>query len=98
MCTIHIRSDQGISGSMVDCRIHTDENGNLMASEPSASLKESSISKPRINGDVLTFELKDDSETEPTTFEMKLVKEGLCELMIKQESVSLKPIRFVRGS
>jgi hypothetical protein len=99
ICTIDLRSSTGTVGSMEDCRIHTDAEGNLLEPEPSdASSKPSPISNARIIGAVLSFEYRDEGETEPTRFEMTLVKDGLVDLVVKNAPVNIKPIRFVRIS
>jgi hypothetical protein len=96
VCTIDLRSEDAISGSITDCRLHTDADGNLVESEPSASASPSPISNARITGDVLMFELKDSEET--VKFEMKLVKEDVGELVIKGAPINTKPITFIRAS
>ena len=99
VCTIDLSARAGIAGSMEDCRIHTDAEGNLLEPEPSdASSKPSPISNARIIGAVLSFEYRDEGETEPTRFEMTLVKEGLADLVVKNAPVKIKPIRFARIS
>jgi hypothetical protein len=96
VCTIELRGEDVIPGSMTDCRLHSDADGNLVESEPSPSTSPSPISNARITGDVLTFEHKDDEEI--VKFEMKLVKEGVGELLIKGAPINTKPITFIRAS
>jgi hypothetical protein len=96
VCTIELRGEDVISGSITDCRLHSDADGNLVESEPSASASPSPISNAQITGDVITFEHKDDEEI--MKFEMKLVKEGVGELVIKGAPINTKPITFIRAS
>ncbi len=97
VCTIHLRVRDEISGSMEDCRIHTDADGNLLESEPSAApAKPSPISNARIAGAVLSFEYRDEGES--VSFEMTVVREGIADLVVKNAPVKIKPIRFVRAS
>src|SRR5690349_2630732 len=57
ICTIALRVDDAISGSVADCRIHTDPDGNLIEAEPvDISSKPSPISNARIVGAVLSFD------------------------------------------
>ena len=99
ICTIELRVTPGIAGSMEDCRIHTDADGNLVKPEPSdASSKPSPISNARITGAVLSFECRDEDEAEPARFEMTLIKEGVADLVVKNAPVQIKPIRFARIS
>ncbi len=76
ICTINVRVGHEISGSMHDCRIHADADGNISDSEPSdVSSKPLPILNTRIAGDVLSFDCKAEGDTETMNFEMKLVRE-----------------------
>lgn len=97
VCTIHLRVRDEISGSLEDCRIQTDADGNLIESEPSAPPpKPSPISNARITGTVLSFDDRDEGET--ISFEMTVVGEAMADLVVKNAPVKIKPIRFVRAS
>lgn len=96
VCTINLQVKNEIFGSMQDCRIHTDGDGNLLESEPNASAKPSPISNARIVGPILTFEYKDEGDI--ASFQMKLLGDDIAELKIQNAPVKIKPIRFVRSS
>ena len=99
ICTIELRTDGGISGSMEDCRIKIDNDGNLV--EPDASDKPSRptpISDVKLAGSVLSFACKDEGDAEPTRFELHLIKEGAADLQVTNAPVKIKPIHFVRTS
>jgi len=51
---------------------------------------------PRVHGDTLSFEHKEDGEV--VKFEMKLVGDGQAELTILDAPVPVKPIHFAKVS
>ena len=68
VCTIHLRTEGGISGSISDCRIHVDSDGKLEEPESSESSSVASpISNARIHGDLLTSNTKTKAKQIPTT-------------------------------
>ena len=80
---------------MQACHIHTDAEGNLLEPEESDdSPHPSPISNTRIVGNVLSFEFREEGESELMKFEMTLVKAGIADLEIKNAPVKIKPIRF----
>ena len=100
ICTIELRTaGESVSGSMVDCRFDADADGNLREPGPSdSSPNPSPILNARVTQQVLYFEGKDDDDPEPIKFEMRLIKEGVADLDIKNAPVKIKPIRFLRAS
>jgi len=78
---------------MADCSISVDRNGDLQESDSAEHPdKPSPMLKPKLEGDLLTFESKDDDEV--LKFEMKLTGDGQAELRILDAPVAIKPIRF----
>ncbi|MBZ5592761.1 MAG: hypothetical protein LAP39_11030 [Acidobacteriia bacterium] len=95
ICTIKLKAGEKISGEMVACSISVDGNGDLQeqdSSEPPD--KPSPLLTPKIQGDILTFEDKDDDDV--LKFEMKLTGDGQAELRILETPVPIKPIPFKR--
>jgi hypothetical protein len=95
ICTIRVKAGEQISGETADCSISVDGNGDLQ--EPDASQhpdKPSPMLNPKIQGDILTFEDKDEDDV--LKFEMKLVGDGKAELRILETPMPIKPIRFER--
>jgi len=95
ICTIRLKAGEPLSGETAACRINVDENGDLQEPE-SAEFPDqvSPMLNPKLHGDTLTFEDKDDDEI--IKFEMKLVGEGQAELRILDSPVPVKPIHFAR--
>ena len=96
ICTIRLRSGDPISGETQACTIRADDNGDLLEPEttgPSAG-SPAPILNPKLNGEALTFEERDDSEV--VKFEMRLVGEGKAELRFLNAPVRINPIAFTR--
>jgi hypothetical protein len=79
---------------MEACSISVDSNGDLQEQGSNEPPDEPSpLLNPKIQGDILTFENKDDDVVK---FEMKLTGEGQAELRILEAPVRVKPIPFKR--
>lgn len=97
ICTLEFHATTTITGSMQNCQIHTDDDGNLTeAGSSDESGKPIPISNVRIMGAVLNFDYRDAGEPEAVNFELTLVGEGMADLVIKNAPVKIKPIRFTR--
>ena len=94
ICTIRVKAGEPISGEMADCNISVDGNGDLQEPESTEHDKPEPMVNPKLQGDVLTFESKDDNDV--LKFEMKLVGDGKAELRILEAPMPVKPIRFER--
>jgi hypothetical protein len=71
ICTIRLKTGQPISGETADCSINVDENGDLPeADSDDRPDRPSPMLNPKLKGDTLTFESKDDDEV--VKFEMTL--------------------------
>jgi hypothetical protein len=95
ICTIALTAGEPISGETGGCSISVDENGDLQEPESTEpSDKRSPMINPKLHGDTLTFEDKDNDDV--IKFEMKLVGDGQAELRILDSPVPIKPIHFTR--
>lgn len=94
ICTIRVKAGEQISGEMSDCSISVDGNGDLQESESSDHDKPEPMLNPKVQGDTLSFESKDDNDV--VKFEMKLVGDGKADLRILEAPMPVKPIRFER--
>ena len=94
ICTIRVKACEQISGEMADCSISVDGNGDLQESESTEHDTPEPMLNPKLQGDVLTFESKDDNDV--LKFEMKLIGEGKAELRILEAPMLVKPIHFER--
>jgi hypothetical protein len=95
ICTIRVRAGEPISGEMADCSISVDGNGDLQESDSAEHPdKPSPFLNPKLEGDTLTFESKDDDDT--LKFEMRLVGDAKAELRILEAPMPIKPIHFER--
>ena len=95
ICIIRLKAGEPLSGEMAACRINVDEKGDLREPEPDEiSDQPSPLLNPKINGETLAFEEKDNDEA--IRFEMKLVGDGQAELKILDAPVPVKPIHFAR--
>ena len=95
ICTIRLRAGESISGETQACSISVDGNGDLQEPESNDnSDKPSPILNPKLEGDTLTFEDKDEDDV--VKFEMKLVADGQAELRILETPIPIKPIHFDR--
>jgi hypothetical protein len=95
ICTLSLKAGAHISGEMETCNINADANGDLQ--EPEAtdhSDPPSPILNTKLEGDTLTFEMKDDEDV--LKFEMKLLGDGRAEVRILDSPVPIKPIHFDR--
>jgi len=95
ICTIRVKAGDPISGETAACSINVDENGDLK--EPDSADRPDNPSpmlNPKLQGDTLTFEDKDDDEV--VKFEMKLTGDGQAELTILNAPMPVKPIHFAR--
>ncbi len=94
ICTIRVTAGEQISGELADCSISIDGNGNLQEPESTDHDKPEPMLNPKLQGDTLTFESKDDDDV--LKFEMKLVGNEKAELRILETPMPIKPIPFER--
>ena len=97
ICTIDIHVNGKITGSIHDCRIQVDHDGNLQEpDEPAPHGDPTPIAKPRVDGDTLTFETKDETDPDWTTLEFRLKSNVAADLTIPHAPMKINPIRFTR--
>ena len=94
ICTIRVTAGEQISGELAACSISIDGNGDLQEPESTDHDKPEPMLNPKLQGDTLTFESKDDDDV--LKFEMKLVGNEKAELRILETPMPIKPIRFER--
>jgi hypothetical protein len=95
ICTVRLKAGEQISGEMEACNINADANGDLQEPESTDhSDPPSPILNAKLQGDTLTFEMKDDDDV--LKFEMKLIADGRAEVRILDAPVPIKPIHFDR--
>ena len=96
ICTIKLEAAKSISGVMLACKINVNADGELMEPESSESSddKPDTILDPKIQGDALSFSVKD--EDDELKFELKLTGEDQAELRILNAPAPVKPIHFAR--
>ena len=94
ICTIRVKAGEQISGEMADCSISVDGNGDLQEPESTDHDKPEPMLNPKLQGDTLNFESKDDDDV--LKFEMKLVGDAKAELRILEAPMPIKPIHFER--
>jgi hypothetical protein len=95
ICIIRLKAGEQISGETDACTISVDGNGDLQEPDPSQHPdKPSPMLNPKLQGETLTFEEKDDDDV--LKFEMKLVGDGKAELRILETPMPIKPIPFER--
>ncbi len=95
ICTIRLKAGEQISGEAEACNINVDANCDLQEPDPTNNPDEPSpILNPKLNGDTLTFEMKDGDDV--LKFAMKLVGDGQAELRILDSPIPVKPIHLGR--
>ncbi len=95
ICTIRLKAGEQISGEAEACNINVDANGDLQEPDPTNNPDEPSpILNPKLNGDTLTFEMKDGDDV--LKFAMKLIGDGQAELRILDSPIPVKPIHLAR--
>jgi hypothetical protein len=95
ICTLRLKAGDQISGEMEACNINADANGELQEPESiDHSDPPSPILNPKLEGDTLRFEMKDDDDV--LKFEMMLIGDGRAEVRILDSPVPIKPIHFDR--
>ena len=95
ICTVMLKAGEYISGEMEACNISADANGDLQEPESTDnSDPPSPILNTRLEGDTLTFEMKDDDDV--LKFEMKVLGDGRAEVRILDAPIPIKPIHFDR--
>jgi hypothetical protein len=95
ICTIRVKAGEEISGEMADCSISIDGNGDLQEPESTDHAdKPEPMLNPKLQGDMLTFESKDDNDV--LKFELKLAGEGKADLRVLEAPMPVKPIHFER--
>lgn len=98
ICTIKLDADEAISGAMHACQINVNGDGDLIESEESQGSEEKPdpILDPKIQGDTLSFAIKDEDSEPPLKFELKLSGEQQAELTILNAPGRVKPIHFAK--
>lgn len=96
ICTIKLEMGENISGSMQNCKISVNADGDLIDPETSESSGDESdpILNPAIQGDTLAFEIKDEDDV--LKLEMQVTAEGRAELRFLNPPAPIKPIHFER--
>jgi hypothetical protein len=95
ICTLRLRAGEQISGEIESGNINADANGDLQEPESTDhSDPPSPILNAKLEGNTLTFEMKDDDDV--LKFEMKLLGDGRAEVRILDSPVPIKPIHFDR--
>jgi len=96
ICTIRLRFGEPLSGETRACNIHVGASGDL--EEPETTERSDGppapILNPKLNGETLTFEERDDSDV--IRFEMRLIGDGKAELSFPGAPVRINPIPFTR--
>ncbi len=96
ICAIRLEAAQTISGAVLACQIHVNGDGELIeqeSSEPSDD-KPEPILDPKVQGDTLSFAVKDEDDEQPLKFELKLTGDTQAELRILNAPAPVKPIHF----
>ena len=93
ICTIKLEAANPISGTTHACNINVDSEGELIEPETSDD-KTDPILDPKIDGEKLSFAVKDEDGGEPLKFELKLTGDGKAELRFLNAPVTIKPIHF----
>jgi hypothetical protein len=97
ICAIKLEAAaNNISGAVLACQIHVNGDGELIeqeSSEPSDD-KPEPILDPKVQGDTLSFAVKDEDDEQPLKFELKLTGEAQAELRILNAPAPIKPIHF----
>ena len=93
ICTINLEVADPLSGNMHACNVNVNEDGDLIEPEGSDD-KTDPILDPKLQGDTLSYSVKDEDGGEPLKFELKLTGEGRAELTFLNAPVKMKPIRF----
>jgi hypothetical protein len=79
-CVLRIENSDRISGTLSAGSISLNDDGELIAAE--GSEKDYPILNPKLYGDRLTFDWKDESDNSALKFEVKLTGEGKADLRI----------------
>lgn len=93
ICTINLETGDPLSGNMHACNVNVNTDGDLIEPEGSDD-KTDKIVDPKLQGDTLSYSIKDEDGGEPLKFELKLTTEGHAELTFLNAPVKMKPIRF----
>jgi len=97
ICAIKLEAAaNNISGAVLACQIHVNGDGELIeqeSSEPSDD-KPEPILDPKIQGDTLSFAVKDEDDEQPLKFKLKLTCDTQAELRILNAPAPVKPIHF----
>src|SRR6516165_8831327 len=97
ICTIKLEAGDKISGTASACNINVDSDGNLIepesASEPADPLP---LLNPKVEGDTLTFEVRDEGDEHPTKAQIELKGNDRAELRFVDAPVRIKPIPLTK--
>ena len=93
ICTINLEAANPLSGTMRACNINVNGEGELIKPEESDD-KTDPMLDPKLQGDTLSYSVKDADGGEPMKFELKLTGEGRAELTFVNAPVHIKPIGF----
>jgi hypothetical protein len=98
ICSMKLQSGDAISGAMYGCSINVDEKGELKEPDgsPDDPDKPEPLLNPKLSGDTLGFEMKDEGDDKPMKMEFRLTGQGQGELRFLDAPVEVKPIRFER--
>ena len=95
-CTIKLEAGNEINGTFSLGDIRVDDDGELM--EASSAQETAAILHPKIEGERLSFEVKDGDENEPMKLAMRVEDERHGELHFVNSPSKIKPILLVRNS
>jgi hypothetical protein len=97
VCTIKLEAAQAITGAMHACQLNVDGDGELK--EPDAPRDDDSpepMLDPKIQGETLSFGMKDEDGAPPVKFELQLTGDRQAELRILDAPIAVKPIHFAK--
>ncbi len=93
ICTINLEVGDPLSGNMHACNVNVNADGDLIEPEGSDD-KTDPILDPKLQGDTLSYSVKDEDGGEPLRFQLKLTGERRAELTFLNAPVKMKPILF----
>jgi hypothetical protein len=97
ICTIALETGEKISGTTSGCSINVDNDGNLIEPDsPPEPAEPEPILNPKIDGSILSFEIRDEEDEHPTRMQIELKGEGRAELRIVDAPVKVKPIPLTK--
>ncbi len=95
VCTLKLEAGETITGDMHPCDLNVNEQGELIEPESASSDdKPSPVLHPKIDGDTLSFSVKDSTDEDVMKFELKLTGARQAELHFIGAPIEIKPIQF----